>query len=457
MRTEPTLGRLHGTDPCALADHTTITTEFTLPPELLITILADPTTNYPTLLSACLVSRAWNACATPVLYNEVDMNSWDSRLKTTLFRTLQARPELHETIKTIRVAYPRLDEWVKINSGALMCAAKSRGFGPQADPGDDEERLIALELPNAVEAAHFMGAGDWLDAGERGDEPRREGACELVQFASRCTRLDRLVLRNFDFGNTGTTQLDLPYLPSVRILEWTQPHPSEDDVAAQTALLPLVPNLESLEIASYTSEIQPRLLFPKLRHLKLECLDRLGDFRGFDALLDRSAPVLRSLELLQYNFGEENLSRIIQRLPHLGSLSIPFIFRQYSRSHDNLPHPSILSVLPTARLTHLSLPYACHQPYLDALPPTLTSLGINIPDRDVLEPILIPKYLKDTMLDLVARRKTNLPRLSNVLPLARVLNHAGHLEFIWEDGRAAGLDVQCVRQWTGTAEQLGRR
>lgn len=63
-----------------------------VPPFLLIdilsSILAYLTLDYPSLLSATLVSKTWNTCTIPILYREI-WGPWDSRMKG-LIHTLDA-------------------------------------------------------------------------------------------------------------------------------------------------------------------------------------------------------------------------------------------------------------------------------------------------------------------------------------------------------------------------------
>ncbi|KAL8277392.1 hypothetical protein RQP46_010232 [Phenoliferia psychrophenolica] len=63
---------------------------------------------YPTLLSACLVSKTWNAITTPILYRDVVI-CWDSRIKHTLLQTFAEQPHLLPLVRTIDVDYPDLD------------------------------------------------------------------------------------------------------------------------------------------------------------------------------------------------------------------------------------------------------------------------------------------------------------------------------------------------------------
>lgn len=74
-----------------------------LPLETLSTILSLLAFDYPSLLSAALVSHTWNACTTPVLYSDI-RKRWDSRMNG-LIRTLDARPERFALVRSIDIEY----------------------------------------------------------------------------------------------------------------------------------------------------------------------------------------------------------------------------------------------------------------------------------------------------------------------------------------------------------------
>lgn len=83
----------------------------------------------------------------------------------------------------------------------------ARDFGVERDAtpdGWDTESQEALWSDSAeyarskvAEAVWEANAAFWMDT-RRNDAGRRPGTCELLNFASRCRRLTRLALNNFD-------------------------------------------------------------------------------------------------------------------------------------------------------------------------------------------------------------------------------------------------------------------
>ena len=341
------------------------------------------------------------------------------------------------------------------------CAGGPRSGG--ASPGWGQSvggalRQLEVDRPRWLQVARSIGAGDWFDESERRGELRREGACELVRFASRCPRLRELVLRNFDFGRVGNTTLDLPHLPSVRVLEWTHRFSSDIEPASQAALLPLMPNLGSLELTAYDPSITLSKIFTHFTRLKIGNV-RPGNFEVFTTFLHHSCPSIHTLELWEFPYNNEDLTSTIEHLPHLRSPSIQYIpLRQVSwtfrrvdpvtgqsphTAYDS-PHESLLSLLPTTSLTHLYLPFPTHPSYLESLPPTLTSLGMDVAEHT--DPKALREMMRDTLRNLVARRATNLPVLTRLVVHAHIAARLDELNAVWADGRAAGLDIVCVAE-----------
>ncbi|KAL8277291.1 hypothetical protein RQP46_010360 [Phenoliferia psychrophenolica] len=309
----------------------TISLSVHLPPEILSNILSialltnrknSSKPDRPTLLAASVVSRFWHSCATRVLYAEVDL-CWDSRVKSTLYSRLSRRPEVYGLIKKLRAEYHLPKDWALRHGDALgaVLGVRRPVWPEQPQPEEikaykQENKLWRENLETKsfwIEAARSLGAGDWMDD----DASRTEGAVEFVRFASRCPNLEHLDLNSFTFPHSSMTEEHvLPLIPSVRTLDWgnggmgnsMQPH------ANQHAILALLPNLETLLLASLAPHHPPDDDAPSFPSLRRLCLTgNWDDVAQLDSLLDLLPSTLTSFGFPEWGCRDpESLDDVLQ-------------------------------------------------------------------------------------------------------------------------------------------------
>ncbi|KAL8277390.1 hypothetical protein RQP46_010230 [Phenoliferia psychrophenolica] len=151
---------------------------------------------YPTLLSACLVSKTWTAIATPILYRKLVI-VWDSRIKHTLLKTLAEQPYLLANIRTIDVTYPSLTTWYdEFQPKGELATVEPPPYDENETYDEHRDKEVAIQLA----AARAIGAHEWQWCGRRRGglgERRRDGVCEFLCLVRDCINVDHLILPDF--------------------------------------------------------------------------------------------------------------------------------------------------------------------------------------------------------------------------------------------------------------------
>lgn len=425
-----------------------------LPPELLLAILElsrynrhSGSNDFEAILSSTLVSRFWNACASALLLRGIRIKAWDSRIKTTLLSALDRNPERYEHIEYFGVRYSRLGSWASTNSPTIRAALAAVETSIGWQKLHFEESKWQLRHQFRCEHMYFpaalsIGAADWQAGGERGDEPRRDGACELMRFASRCPRLRELDLTDFDFGEIERDDLErhkLPILSSVTSLRLHESTCSTSmslsaQAATRFALLSRLPNLERLDIWVDYYHLRPLTTFQNLHHLTIDGWIEPRGLARLTTFLAESAPNVQKLKLAEYPV-RKRLAATLSRLPQLTHLCIESLGVRYNAATINTAHSSLLAYFQTTRLLHISVPYTITPSFLRALPPTLISISLewSTCNSGVT-------HITEALEHIITHKPTCTPLLATVV-WPDWKNRVGRCEVIAARAKAAGLEV----------------
>lgn len=223
-----------------------------------------------------------------------------------------------------------------------------------------------------------------MDGGVGGEERRRDGACALLKMASQCPRLSWLALTAFDFGigSVGNVLEDsLKFdLAAVTDLVLTR---------ASWSIWPLVlaqtPNLKNLTIPHVPISPGHRLVdarLPSLVSLSLGGLRRASQSDTARELLSMGSQSLRTVSLTTESDEADLLvPSLLSHAPFIETFTLlrqrPFPTPEFLYRPPSTALLNYFSSATTLRTLHLN--YVLSQDFLDAFPPSLSTLFIIFP------------------------------------------------------------------------------
>ncbi|KAK4702439.1 hypothetical protein P7C70_g3787, partial [Phenoliferia sp. Uapishka_3] len=228
--------------------------------------------------------------------------------------------------------------------------------------------------------------------------------CQIKLFARGCSQLRHPDILNHDFGV-------VPENSRVRKRSPANPQEDNTELEGYPALLSQTSEVEFLNLVTLTRFLSVEPVFLKLRSVTVATFDP-SDLPWLSGFLANSAPNLRALRFINFTGNEAALAKTLSRLPNLETLIVNSITSP--KLDLDVPHPSILSLLPATQIKTIRLPYNMSPAYLASLPTSLISMGFA--DASWLSPQAhLLGELEQYISNISMARKRNLQELENVV------------------------------------------